>query len=479
MTLLSCGSRRLASRRYSIAILASLLFGITLACWPTATQAAASHRWFAGGDITGQVVDSATGAPLQSASVSVMRGTQIVFRTSTDAFGRFTAHNISAGAYTVIARLIGFSAVTKPITVTGDENLAVDFRLSSAAAVLEGQSIQASVPLTIDTRSGDQQFQQDQYHGAPTTTTSQIVQQSVLGAARAPTGEVHIRGQHAEYSYYIDGVPVPSGISGSLNELFDPSVVSQIDFLTGGWDAEYGNKNAAVIDVATRIPTGAFHMNVSGYGGSFNTNGQAANVSGNAGKFGYFLSGARQVIDMREEPVDFDTTHVSADQLSQSWRRSLRLWERCSIPPSERRRDAQRTGRGHVSKFPMIRRAGNSSTTISRMLNGFVNLGWHHHHNANELFAGLFYRYGTLRYTPGARMMRRSSSIRIPPRRTVCRRTGTFTTGMKVDYTYRPRHGLEFKVGTLSSITRGQEDFSTLHAVGCNRTGLELGALGE
>ena len=56
-------------------------------------------------------------------------------------------------------------------------------------------------------RTGNQVFKQNDFHGAPTITTSQIIQQSIAGAARAPTGEVHIRGQHAEYTYYIDGVP--------------------------------------------------------------------------------------------------------------------------------------------------------------------------------------------------------------------------------------------------------------------------------
>jgi len=123
-------------------------------------------------------------------------------------------------------------------------DIRVDFRLHPTAVSLESVTITAAVPLAIDTRTGDQRFKQDQYHGAPTNTTSQILQQSIAGAARAPTGEVHIRGQHAEYTYYIDGVPVPAGISGSLNELFDPSVVNQIDFKTGAWDAEFGNKNA-------------------------------------------------------------------------------------------------------------------------------------------------------------------------------------------------------------------------------------------
>ncbi len=107
----------------------------------------------------------------------------------------------------------------------------------------------------VDTRTGDQVFKQDEFQGSPTLTTSQIVQQAIAGAARAPTGEVHIRGQHAEYTYYIDGVPVPPGISGSLNELFDPTIADQINFQTGSWDAEYGGRNVAVINVTTRIPS--------------------------------------------------------------------------------------------------------------------------------------------------------------------------------------------------------------------------------
>jgi len=189
-------------------------------------------------DITGVVTDAGSGQPLPSAEVSIMQGTQVISNASTDAFGRYTAHNIAPGAYTVTARFLGFSPQSKPITV-GDSNadMRVDFALSAVAISLQGVTVTAAVPLAVDTRSGDQRFKQDQYHGAPTNTTSQILQQSIAGAARAPTGEVHIRGQHAEYTYYVDGVPVPSGISGSLNELFEPAVVNEIDFMTGGWDA--------------------------------------------------------------------------------------------------------------------------------------------------------------------------------------------------------------------------------------------------
>ena len=59
---------------------------------------------------------------------------------------------------------------------------------------------------------------------------------------------------------------MPSGISGRLNELFDPTVTNSSDFKTRGWDAEYGGTIAAVIDVATKVPLGGLHMDATSYG---------------------------------------------------------------------------------------------------------------------------------------------------------------------------------------------------------------------
>src|SRR5207249_493025 len=132
-------------------------------------------------------------------------------------------HNLPAGAYNVEVRYLGYRAETREVTVgTEEEPAAANFRLVAIPLNLAAIEVTTAVPLAVDTRTGNQIFKQNDYHGAPTNTTSQILQQSIVGAARAPTGEVHIRGQHAEYTYYVDGLPVPAGISGSLNELFDP-----------------------------------------------------------------------------------------------------------------------------------------------------------------------------------------------------------------------------------------------------------------
>src|SRR5213594_3651458 len=214
----------------------------------------------------GSVVDSTSGTPLSGGEVRITRAGSTVATATTDAFGRYVVHNLPAGAYSVEARYLGYRAAARDVTVGSSEGLTrADFNLVPLPINLTAVEVTSAVPLAVDTRTGNQVFKQNDYHGAPTNTTSQILQQSIVGAARASTGEVHIRGQHAEYTYYVDGVSVPAGISGRLNELFDPQVVNQIDFQTGGWDAEYGNKNTAVVNVTTRIPSGGFHLDASGY----------------------------------------------------------------------------------------------------------------------------------------------------------------------------------------------------------------------
>src|SRR5438105_13052179 len=98
----------------------------------------------ANADITGVVTDSASGQPLPSAEVSIMQGTQVIANASTDAFGRYTTHNISPGSYTLTARFLGFAPQSKPITV-GDSNadIRADFALNPVAISLQGVTVNA------------------------------------------------------------------------------------------------------------------------------------------------------------------------------------------------------------------------------------------------------------------------------------------------------------------------------------------------
>jgi len=426
------------------------------------------------GDISGAVADSVSGTPLSGGEVRILQGGGTIAIATTDAFGRYVVHNLAAGAYAVEVRYLGYRAVTQDVTVAAGRPTTVNFRLVPLPINLSAVEVKAAVPLAVDTRTGNQIFKQDDYHGAPTNTTSQILQQSIVGAARAPTGEVHIRGQHAEYTYYVDGVPVPAGISGSLNELFDPEVVNQIDFQTGGWDAEYGNKNAAIVNVNTRIPTGGFHLDASGYGGSFTANGQTLNLSTNAGKFGFFASGARQVTDMRREPVVFDTAGNRVENFHNHGE-DLFGFAKIQYVPSNRdvvNLDLNRSRTRFAVPFDSVEGVIDDH---QQDVNGFVNLGWRHRFDAgttaeagrsSELFAGAFFRDGSLNYTPG---LSDDPTFVFFPDTThyiLSEDRNFHTEGLKLDYTLQPHHGLEFKGGVLASYTGGHENFASVSTTG-------------
>jgi len=465
-----------ASTSGSAVLSAGLPAGAPAATLGTVVRAAVvdGERRAAAGDVTGAVSDSASGKPLGGADVLILRSSQIVARTSTDPFGRYTLHNLPPGSYTVEVRLIGFRPVTKQIEI-GPEGAGVELAFQLTPAPLELKAVEVSgAPVAVDTRTGNQVFKQDEFQGSPTLTTSQIVQQAIAGAARAPTGEVHIRGQHAEYTYYVDGVPVPPGISGSLNELFDPSIVNEIDFQTGGWDAEYGLRNAAIVNVRTRIPAGPFHADVSGYGGNFTSNGQTVNLSGNAGKWGFFASGTRQSTDLRREPVVADTNangEITDIRNFSNHGNDLFGFGKAQYAPSDHdvvNLDVNWSRSRFQTPF-------DSATGIiddrQQDVNGFVNLGWEHRvatgrTAGSQIFGAVFYRHGSLSYVPGSAD---EPSFTFAPDTTaynIAEDRSFALVGVKADYLLRLSEQVAFKAGTLSSLVRGHENFSSFAANG-------------
>jgi TonB-dependent receptor-like protein/carboxypeptidase family protein len=427
----------------------------------------------ANGDITGVIRDSTSGQALSGSEVLVFRGGQVVARTETDPFGRYRIHNLPDGDYDVEVRLLGFRPSRTHITVGPGGEADVSISLAPSVVHLGEIEIRAPTPIAVDTRTGNQIFQQDVYHGAPTQTTSQIVQQSVAGAARAPTGEVHIRGQHAEYTYYIDGVPVPAGISGSLNELFDPNVVNQISFQTGGWDAEFGNKNAAIVDVNTRIPAGGLRGDASGFGGSFSSNGQTVDASQNIGKFGWFVSGTRRETDMRQEPVVFDTLTRDAINFHNHGTDLFTFGKLQYLASAADVINLDANWSRTRFEVPFDSTGGVSLDDHQQDMNSFVNLGWRHQfpgstaNAGSDLFVAGFYRRGSLSFTPGVNDT--PSFVFFPDTTTAFNLSedrNFNTTGIKADYSYRLSERLQFKVGGLASLTRGHEDFLTLDGSG-------------
>jgi hypothetical protein len=192
--------------------------------------------------------------------------------------------------------------------------------------------------------------------------------------------------------------------------------VNQINFQTGGWDAEYGGRNAAIVNVTTKIPAGGFHGSVSSYAGAFDHgttdgqtgfNGQAASASGNSGPWGFFLSGARQFSDMRLEPVVFDT---SGNKIVNFHNQGTDYFGFGKIQYTPSTHDVftleLNTSQTNFA-VPFDSSGGAFQNDHQKDQNSFANLAWHHQsatdvngQASSELFIGLFYRNAGLHYNP-------------------------------------------------------------------------------
>ena len=103
-------------------------------------------------------------------------------------------------------------------------------------------------------------------------------------------GQLHVRGDHANIQYRIDGVILPEGITG-FGQVFDTRFASNIDLLTGALPAQFGLREAGVIEITTKTvyETGG---SVDLYGGSRDTVQPSFQFGGSEGKLNYFATGS-------------------------------------------------------------------------------------------------------------------------------------------------------------------------------------------
>jgi hypothetical protein len=278
-------------------------------------------------NFTVTVTDKSTSDPLQLVSVILKKKNSIVAAGTTNPFGRAIFNDIQGGSYEISTRMIGYIDFKDTVTIDKTHK-SITIQISEKDIQLKEIEIKGnrvnsnnSSNATIDIISGQQTLDLESYHSAPTGSVIQLVQENLVGTAKAPTGEIHIRGQHGEFTYLIDGIPIPLGVFGGLNEIVDPKVISKVAFYTGGFPAEFGGQIAGLMDIQSRVPPGNFHLDFSTYGGSYltsgdslgsrvgslkalNTNGQSISLSDHFGKLGVFFTGSRQETDRRiDQPV--------------------------------------------------------------------------------------------------------------------------------------------------------------------------------
>ena len=111
------------------------------------------------------------------------------------------------------------------------------------------------------------------------------------GVTQDSYGAIHVRNEHANLQYRVDGVIVPESISG-FGQTFDVRLAESISLLTGTLPAQYGYRTSGVVNIVTQSGTFANSGDVGFYGGSRGTLQPSATLKGSSGGLNYFASGS-------------------------------------------------------------------------------------------------------------------------------------------------------------------------------------------
>ena len=243
------------------------------------------------GRIAGLVTDSAGGRPLNGVEITVTSAGRGPMSARTDAAGRYALANVVAGAVRVRARVLGYAAQERGVTVRANESATADFTLAVRSIQLDqvvvtgtgGAVERRAVGNVIESINADQVLQ-----SAAPRTVEQLIGARTPGVIVLPsTGQVGTGAQlrvravgsmslGTDPIVYVDGVrmdadasqgPSQRGGAGAsrLNDI-NPESIESIEIIKGPAAATlYGTEasNGVVQIITKRGKTGAAHWDAA------------------------------------------------------------------------------------------------------------------------------------------------------------------------------------------------------------------------
>ena len=269
------------------ALVPALLFGVATMVQATPVSAE---------EIRGQVQDS-LGRPITGASLNLKNAAGgVIGSTQSDANGHFDFTSISQGTYAVQAEKSGFQLGTSIVSVSSGMEASTTVTLAAQEAleiqIAAERLNQARNGLSPKTGGSVSHFEATDIENLPqgdNTPLNQVLLQAP-GVVNDSYGQLHVRGDHGNMQYRINGVILPEGIGG-FGQALDTRFAQQIDLLTGALPAQYGYRTAGVIEINTKSKFEA-GGNVDLYGGSNGTVNPSFEYGNTNGNLSYFFNGS-------------------------------------------------------------------------------------------------------------------------------------------------------------------------------------------
>ena len=216
--------------------------------------------------IRGRVTDKATDAPLPSANVVILDSTRLL-GASTDRDGQFRIENAPTGRVTLKTMYMGYNPVVlRNILVHPGKEVVLNIQMGENVMQMDEISVKADLdftPINEMATVSARQFsveETEKYAGSRGDVARMASNYAGVAFSNDARNDIVIRGNTPSMLLWrLNGIDIPNpnhfameGTTGGPVGMLNNNTLSNSDFFTGAFPAEYGNALSGVFDLSLR-----------------------------------------------------------------------------------------------------------------------------------------------------------------------------------------------------------------------------------
>src|SRR5438309_7412175 len=135
------------------------------------------------------------------------------------------------------------------------------------------------------------------------------------GVVQDSFGQVHVRGDHANLQFRLNGVQLPEGIN-VFGQSLETRLANSVALITGALPAQYGLRTAGIVDIQTKTGTLNPGGSVTLYGGQQQWIQPSVEFGGVVGQIDYYVTGEylHNNVGIENPTASKNAIHDLADQ---------------------------------------------------------------------------------------------------------------------------------------------------------------------
>ncbi len=201
------------------------------------------------GRLIGTITDTKTGEPLIGVNI-IIRGTY--YGAAAGLNGEYIIDNINPGVYDIEATMIGYKVVLQTaVNIPSNIPTRLNFLMEETVLTVGEEVVVIGEKPLFDANetSSMSRINSDDILNKSVSSVEDILSEQV--GVTKQDNEIHIRGGRIDESMFVvDGLSIKDPLSGYSGNLFvNPDAIEELEIITGGYNAEYGQAMSGVVNI--------------------------------------------------------------------------------------------------------------------------------------------------------------------------------------------------------------------------------------